>query len=201
MRRLAAGAVLAVTAALADPSAQETVERVLARVDRDFIVTQLDVRQARLLRLVVAASDTDAGYLDALVNRRLILQEVARYAPAEPPPAAIAARRKDWEATLGGGVDAARLARAGMTENALTGWLRDDLRIAAFLERRFPLPAVARDDLLRYYREHERDYTVAGVLRPFDDVEADVRARVGADLRAASKEAWIQELRRRAEIR
>ena len=205
LARLTIVAVLAVPGALAPAAAvagQTTVERILARVDND-IVTALDVRQARLLKLVAVDGETEKAYVDALVDRRLELAAVARYSPPEPAPDALAARRRQWEASLGAGVNVADLlARAGMSEAGLTAWLRDDLRIQAYLDRRFAAFQIPlRDDVLKYYHEHEAEYTVGGVLRPFEDVEADVRAKLSERIRAANIASFIADLRRQADIR
>jgi hypothetical protein len=206
MRRfLLVGLIMAVALGVfeaAPVAGQTTVERILVRVDND-IVTALDVRQARLLKLVHVDADTEAAVADALVDRRLELAAVARYSPPEPTPDALAARRREWEASLGAGVNVADLlSRAGMNEAGLTGWLRDDLRIQAYLDRRFAAFQVPlRDDVQKYYQEHEADYTVAGVLRPLEDVEPDVRAKLSARIRAANVASFIADLRKQADIR
>jgi hypothetical protein len=204
MRHLAtASLIVAATVVAAPRPGAQTVEGVLARVNQDEIITRLDVRQARLLKLVQVEADTERAWVDALINRRLMLAEVARYSPPEPAGDALAARRRQWEATLDPGANLAdSIGRAGMTDAAVQSWLRDDLRLRAYLDRRFPAVSIAaRDDLLKYYREHEAEFTGNGVLRPFDEVEADVRSRLSATARATAIAAFIAELRRRADIR
>jgi hypothetical protein len=118
--------------------AQVLIDGVLLKLGAD-VITVSDVRQARLLKLVDAPDGTDEAFVDALVKRRLILQELGRNPPTDPSSAALDARRREWESTLGPGVDVSSLrARAGMTEATLRAWLRDDLRIAAYVDQRFP---------------------------------------------------------------
>jgi hypothetical protein len=118
--------------------AQVLIDGVLLKLGAD-VVTVSDVRQARLLKLVDVPDATDQAFVDALVKRRLILQELGRNPPAEPASSALDARRRQWESALGPGVDlSSDLARAGMTEAALRAWLRDDLRITAYVDQRFP---------------------------------------------------------------
>ena len=204
MRRVMVMAIV-VVAVLTAPrlAAAQAIEGVLARINQDEIITRLDVRQARMLKLVPVATDAERAYVDALIDRRLMLAEVARYSPPEPTPDAIATRRRQWEATLDPGANLAdSIARAGMTDAAVQSWLRDDLRLRAYLDRRFPAsPSVVRDDLLKYYREHPAEFTVGGSLRPFDEVETEVRSRVSAAARSAAIAAFVAELRRRADIR
>ena len=130
-------------------AAQIELDRILSRVG-GRIVTQSDVRQARDLRLVGDTS-SDEAVRRALEDRWLILSEISRVAPMDPPSAAdLAARRAEWEARGAG-------SRDGMDDAALEEWLRDDLRIRAFLQRQFgSLPEAergrARDEWLARLR-------------------------------------------------
>ena len=116
-------------------SAQAELDRIVARVN-NRIITQSDVRQARLLRLVDDTSSDDS-VCRGLENRMLILAEIARAAPLPPTTdAELSARRAEWESRLGS-KPADLLNQAAMSENALQMWLRDDLRIQAHLKRQF----------------------------------------------------------------
>lgn len=98
-----------------------------------------DIRQAKQLRLLSEADATDDRILTALENRLLLLREAARQATsAQPSTAAIAARRQAWTGSWPAGTDmAALLKTGGMTDQALDGWFRDDLRISAYIDLRF----------------------------------------------------------------
>ena len=130
MRTAACAALLS-----APVAAQQVLDRVILRFGSE-IVTTLDVRQARLLKLVDVPSDTDDAYVTALVNRRLMLAEVRRSPPPEPTAEAVEARYRDWSRGLGGD-PADRLARAGMTDAGLRAWLSDDIRLQGYLANRF----------------------------------------------------------------
>ena len=116
---------------------QIEIDRIVSRVG-GRIVTQSDVRQARALKLVDEIS-SDQVAQRALETRLLILQELNRAAALPPStPAELDARRAEWSASVGGdGAVAAVLERGGMSEGELEGWLRDDLRIRAYLRRQF----------------------------------------------------------------
>jgi hypothetical protein len=119
--------------------AQQVIDRVLVRFGGD-IVTSLDVRQARLLKLIQPEPADDQAYVDALVNRRLILADLKRNPPPDPAADAIEAKYREWSARVGPVAPAEmehRLADAGMSEAELRGWLRDDLRIQTYLADRF----------------------------------------------------------------
>lgn len=179
------------------------VDQMLVVVNGD-LVTQSDVRAARRLQLVpLVASMSDEALIVQLIERRLVLAEVARYAPAEPTAEQVAARRASWAASLPAGIDLPQaLANAGMREPVLMAWLRDDLRIAAYLDQRFTAAAQpTREQALAYFHAHEADFAVAGATPEFAAVEADVRKRVGAERRATRIREWIDSLKQRAEIR
>ncbi len=184
--------------------AQEVVLDRLRAVVNGEVVTELDLRAARRLRLVPSAASMDEdALLTSLIERRLILAEVARYAPAEPGADQLAAHRREWVATLPAGASLPNLhVGVGMRDAALTAWLRDDLRIAAYLDQRFTAAAQpTREQALAYFQEHGADFAVAGTVPAFADVEAVVRKRVAADRRATRIREWIESLKQRAEIR
>jgi hypothetical protein len=123
--------------------AQIEVDRTLQRVYGTPVMLS-DVREARVLKLVPEAASGDAAVQTALENRLLVLHEVSRVAPVEPSPDAIVARRRAWAASWPPGTDlAAAMARTGTSEQALDGWFRDDLLIAAYLDQRFGTQADA----------------------------------------------------------
>jgi hypothetical protein len=115
--------------ALGPEPAQVELDRIVSRV-AGRIITLSDVRQARELRLVEDTS-SDAAAVRALENRWLILGEIGRAAPLPPASEAeMAARRAEWQAAAGGRA-------AAMSDVDVQAWLRDDLRIRAYLDRQF----------------------------------------------------------------
>jgi hypothetical protein len=125
--------------------AQAELDHIVGRVN-DRIITQSDVRQARMLRLVDDPSSDDATRV-CLENRLLILGEIARSAPvAVPTSEDVAARREAWEHALGGRDRARQLSsEMGMSDGLLQAWFRDDGRVDAYLDRQFgSLPGAER---------------------------------------------------------
>lgn len=137
MTLMASGLIAMLSGAAAVPAAQIEIDRIVSRVG-GRIVTQSDIRQARALGLVDETS-SDESTQRALETRLLILHELNRAAPLPPAsPADLEARRAEWSASLGGEGRAQGLLRqGGMSEGDLDGWLRDDLRIHAYLRRQF----------------------------------------------------------------
>ena len=136
---LAAVGYLAVVAAAYGRQPGELIERTLAIVDGQ-VITLADVQVATALGLIASfrLPDDLGKATEALIDRALMLREVQRYSPPEPKDdevigrlAAIRRRFADPDAF------AAALAAGGFTEQRLQSWIRDDLRIAAYLNQRF----------------------------------------------------------------
>jgi hypothetical protein len=143
MRILALAAGLA--AGLVGLGAQGALDRIVVHVNGAPILLS-DIRQARLLKLV--PGESDAAIQRALENRLLMLAEASRGRTPGPGPD-VGVRRRQWETLLGGPVTE-RLARAGMSAAALDDWLRNDLRIEAYIEERFgALPAADREQAVQ----------------------------------------------------
>jgi hypothetical protein len=135
MRGVASGLGGALMIGVAASSGQ-VLDRILAVVD-GAPITQSDVTAAIQLGLVpVGGGDRVAATVDALVERRLMLGEVDRYAPPDPPEAEIARHLDDIRRRAGTRFDDI-LAQAGLTEDQLRREVRDDLRIEAYLQQRF----------------------------------------------------------------
>jgi hypothetical protein len=78
-------------AGVASPAAaQQLLDRVVARVD-GYAITLTDVNAALALGVVEApaGADPQAAAVQRLIDRQLLLTEVARFAPPEPDPAAV----------------------------------------------------------------------------------------------------------------
>jgi hypothetical protein len=181
----------------------EILDRVLAVVAGQ-IITLSDVNAALRLGLVppdVSTDPVDAA-LQRLIDRRLMLTEVERYAPPEPSEAevdaAVANLRAMFKDALAFEI---ALNRTAMSNDELRRFMRDSLRIESYLQQRITgAVQPTDDDLEKYYRAHQDEFSVNGVLRPFDQVRDEVRARVEQERREAFAREWVAGLRRRASI-
>jgi len=139
MRVILAAAASLVLVIPALHAQQVEVDRTLERVYGSVIMTS-DVRQVRMLKLAEAGADSDAAAQATIENRLLILRELSRGNVAEPTADRIAERRDAWKRTWPASTDTtALLAKAGMSSQALDGWFRDELRIEAYVNERFPV--------------------------------------------------------------
>jgi len=201
-------ALLASTLALLFVSTVATgaqiIDRVLAVVGGEPI-TLSDVTAAERFGFVPAADaggDRVQSGMNALIERQLQLIEVNRYVPPEPRDSDITAR---VEAVRGrfASADAfeTALKETGVSLAQLRGRVRDDLRIESYLQQRFGSSyQPSEDEVVRYYRTHEPDFSRNGLLLPYAEVRGDVRQRLAADRMAALVRDWVAGLRRRADV-
>ena len=180
---------------------QETlVERTVAIVG-GAVITLSDVRTALALGLVEASGpDAERVATTRLIERWLVLHEVSRFAPPEPPQAAVDGRVATIEARAGSPAALqAILARGGFTPARIAAWVRDDLRIAAYLDQRFATAGVAGEaEVAEYARTHGADLDAAGVAA--DDRLRVARERLQAERRRELIADWLGELRRRTPV-
>jgi hypothetical protein len=156
---------VALAACLSAPLRGETIDRVLAVVAGQMI-TLTDVTAARDLGLQTAdrADDPIRAILTRLIDRELVHAEVDRYAPPEPDAAAVdreVARVRTRFPSLQ--AFDATLARSGIDENHLRETVRQDLRVAAYLNQRFTAAGDRRQQAI--------DDWMAGLRRRADVID------------------------------
>ena len=198
---IALAAMFAVQSAV---RAAEVIDRILAVVSGELIMLS-DARAATRFGLIDVPANTDdpvRAAMNALVDRHLQLLEVNRYLPPEPPAAAIdeqfAAIRAKFQTD-----DAFRaaLAECGISEAQLRARVRDNLRITSYRAQRFAAALQPSDeDLLRYYRSRESEFTKDGTPLPFAQVREQVRERLAAERSQSLIREWLETLRRRADV-
>jgi len=153
----------ALVLALTSVAAADTIDRVLAVVSGQLILLS-DVNAVRDLGIVnvrVDSPDPTGEVLGTLIDRELMLAEVDRYAPQEPDNAAI-----DREIAIVRGRFPSEkafndvLTRSGYDLAHLREMVRQNLRLRAYLDQRFP---TTDTDLRR--RQTMIDDWVAGLRR------------------------------------
>jgi hypothetical protein len=202
MRLGLAGAGVAACLAIAMPAGAQAPQRIdgIAAVVNDQVYNEAFVRAVRDLRLVDASARvSDAAATRAVVERRLILDEIARFAVAEPPAAAVTERRQQWAATLPAGFDqASALERHGLTQDDLLAWFKEDVRIEAYLNRLFMASAQPTTaEIADYVRLHAAALATDGSPAA---LEAAAKAQLARDNRQTRIRDWIDGLKRRADI-
>ncbi len=188
---------------IASVARAEIIDRILAVVE-DQLITLSDVRGVIRLGLetVPAADDQVATALDRLIERQLMLGEVERFAPPEPPPDIVEARVNAVRARFPDALAfETTLYQTGWPIDAVTRYIRDTVRIESYLQQRFTAAIQPSDDeLAAYYRLHANDFTNGGVLAPYSEVRTKVRAQFIEERRSALVREWLVGLRRRANL-
>jgi hypothetical protein len=181
--------------------AQTLIDRVLARVGMNA-VTMTDVRAAQALGLIETrpGEDLQAVALERTIDRQLLLDEVARFSPPEPPAEAVAAEVEAMKSRVGPGF-AALASATGLDDAKLHELARETVRIRAYISQRFGASAqVTADEARKYYVDHPAEFTRNGVLIALEEAEAEARQRASAERLRVTIEQWIRDLRSRAEV-
>jgi len=194
-RLVTIGIVLAIGMARA-----EVIDRILAVVD-GAIITQSDANGAIRLGLVRGPADPLDAVVDRLIERRLMLREVDRYAPPDPVQADVDRIVAEIRARAGSPAQFdAILLQTGIGLDQLQRHVRDDLRIESYLQQRFGAIQPTEEEIRQYYTEHAAAFSQGGVLRPFEEAHDVVKAALVAERRAATIRDWLADLRRRANV-
>jgi hypothetical protein len=190
--------------ATAPQAPAEIIDRVLAVVGT-AVVTLSDVRAAETLGLTPGTppSGTPVDVLASLIDRELMLGEVDRYAAPDPEPAIVDRRLARIQARFPSpALYEQALARTAMTEGRLRAVVSENLRIETYVDQRFGSAAQpTADEVRRYYREHPAEFTPAGRLAPFDEVQQGLQQKLAAERRRALITDWLDRLRRRGQVR
>ena len=199
MRRFVTAVALIGTLSSATARA-EIIDRILAVVN-GAVILQSDLTMSVRLGMAPSSAGPDlmAVPRDALIERRLVLEEVDRYAPPDPVDADVDRRLAEIRARAGSAFDVI-LRESGISVEQLRRQVRDDLRIDAYLLQRFGAMQPSDDEVQQYYRDHQASFMRNGTLRPLDDVRDVVRAELMANQRATMIKDWTAGLRRRATI-
>jgi hypothetical protein len=182
-------------------AAQQLLDRVLVRVNGDAI-TQTDVQAAIALGIVdvMPGENAQESALQQMIDRQMLLQEIARFPPPEPTQAAVdqEVQRLTQHATM----PLDQLARTtGVDGERIRDIARDSLRIRSYLQQRFGSSGQVTDQEVRdYYEAHMDAFRRNGATIPFEDAEPAARERAAADRRNSTIQQWMRELRARADV-
>lgn len=159
--------VAVAVALLCAPARAEIIERILATVGGGLILQSDAVAAIRLGFIKVPPEQNPLQWaLDRLVERRLMLIEVERYGPAEPALAEIDAELQALDKRIGSGERLDEILReSGLSAGQLRVFLRDELRLASYLNQRFAaVPLQRKDEAIREWLSGLRRRTEVNVL-------------------------------------
>ena len=182
-------------------TAQQLLDRVVARVE-GYAITLTDVQAALglgVIQVPPGADPIETG-TQQMIDRQLLLAEVQRFPPPEPSAAAADREVTQLKTRAGAGLGAL-MQSTGLTDERIREIARDNLRILDYLDQRFGTTVqVSDEEVARYYREHESEFTRGGDLTPFDEAEPVARQRASSERRRVTIDQWLRDLRSRADI-
>ena len=190
-----------VIGSLSHLSAQQLLDRVVARVN-GYAITLSDVNAALALGVVEApeGAGRETTATARLIDRQLMLAEVARFAPPEPDMAALDRETAAMKARAGTRL-ASVMQATGLDEPRIRDLARDTLRIQAYLNQRFGTTVQVSDqDVGEYYRTHQSEFMRNGTLMSLEEAEPNARQRAAIARRDATIAQWMSDLRMRSEV-
>ena len=131
--------VLLLFVAALRPAQAQVIDRIMAVVNGQTIMLS-DVNAAvefGLIAPTAGTADPLAFVLERMIERTLILAEVDRFQPPEPDPAEITIRLDAIQKRLGPAGFDKTLKVTGSTREDLQRFIRNDLRMATYLNQRF----------------------------------------------------------------
>jgi len=182
-----------------DASAQQPLllDRIVARISGNE-VTLTDLQTARGFGVV--AGPTEATALEQLIDRQLLLAEVARFPPPDPAETAVAAEVTREKAAAGNRLQEL-MASTGTDEARLHDIARDTLRLEAYIDQRFGTSMqVTDDEAAAYYGAHPDEFRRDGAAIPFEAALPVARERASIERRKEQVQRWLYDLRGRADI-
>jgi len=185
-RLAAAVAAALVPVAAPSPAQTQTVERIVAVVDdRPVLLSELRAHEA------VAGLPEDKA-LEAAIDERLMNAEASRIPQAEVTP-------EEEDKALALLLQAHPALRTEVSEPELRRLLHRQLSILKYVEFRFrPQLRVSDEEVRQAWRE-EQAGRPAGPA--FEDEQDAIRARLERRALDERVEAWVKELRARADVR
>jgi hypothetical protein len=196
--------LLLATAAAGPRLAAQVLDRVVAIVSGS-VITLSDARAALTLGLVDpgGAGDPIEAAMRWLIDRQLVLDEAGRGERTQVDPAALARALDRVRQRFPSEADYRRaLATLGLDDAGVQRLVRDTLLARQYLDRRFEsvLPAT-EEEQREYYASHAGRFVKNGRQRSFEDAQADVAGILQQERRDQAQSAWMERLRRRADIR
>jgi hypothetical protein len=177
------------------------LDRVVARVN-GYAITLSDMTAALGLGVIdVPEGPTrETVAVGRLIDRQLVLAEVARFAPPEPDAAAIDREVAAMKARAGARLPAL-MEQTGLDEPRIRDLARETLRIQAYLNQRFGTTVqVSDDEVGDYFRTHPAEFVRNGRPMSYDEAEPAARQRAAVARRETTIAQWMTDLRMRAEV-
>lgn len=180
----------------------EFVDRIIAAVNND-VITYTDLHHALAFNEAVSGplGDKDAAMretLEGLINRRLLVQEAARFGFPWPDEQDIQKEIDAVKNRIGGRAFADFLKGAGMSEQELGRMLAERLFVEGFLEKRVGVfVRVSREEAEAYFQSHAKQFEG----RKFNEVYRSIMEAISERKKEGQIGRFLTELKAKADIR
>jgi hypothetical protein len=207
-RRIAVAAAVTLTVLVAGAAgpvrAAQVIDRVIAVVSGTVIMLS-DARAALTLGLCDpgSAKDPVQAAMRWLIDRQLVLDEAGKGERLAVDPAALRDALDRARGRFASDADYQRaLAGLGLDDAGLQRLVRETLMARQYVDARFDsMPPATEEELREYYAGHAGRFVRNGKQRSFEDALADVTRLLQQERRDQAVSAWMDRLRRRADIR
>lgn len=199
-----AGAIIVVIAAGVAPlRGAELLDRVIAVVS-GTVITLSDARAAVALGVVDTrqARDPIEAALRWFVDRQLVVDEATRSGPLDVDDTLVNREVEAIRRRFSSASDyRAALARLGLDDARVLRLVRETVAARQYVERRFDTILPPTDDELReFFGRHQERFVRGGRQLTIDEALDEVRVMVQQERRQQAVAAWMDRLRRRADI-
>jgi hypothetical protein len=192
----------------ASASAQSTIDRIAAIVDRQ-VLTVSEVGQLAEIRFfprTAGQSDDDYRHsvLEALIAQSLRFRDVERFGAQDIPKDSIEARLREIQARFPTPADFdAAVARAELSPDEVRALIKRELQVEAYIQERFsPMIFVSTEEIESYYHgpwsQQRRQRGLP--IPPLNEVREEIRTALKSDRLQTEVEQWTTQLRARANV-
>ena len=180
----------------------QTVNCIVAVVNGE-VITLLDVLVTAEFGLAAADAEADPrqAALEALIDRKIVL-DLAREARSADR-AEVAAALAELRRSMGEEVFAAKLAGLGLAAKSLEPYLEERILYERALAMRFSQSVpVSLTEIERHYRDIyvPEQKRLGRAVEPLERAGEAIEAQLRAGRRAQQMNAWVRDLRMRADI-
>ncbi len=186
----------------ASPSGSEFVDRIIAAVNND-VITYTDLQHALAFNEAVSGPFRDKESalretLEGLINRRLLVQEAARFGFPWPDEQDVQKEIDAVKNRIGVQAFADFLKRAVMSEQELRRMLAERLLVEGFLEKRVAVfVRVRREEAEAYFQSHAKQFEG----RNFNEVYRSIMSALSEQKKEGQIGRFLAELKAKADIR
>lgn len=199
---------LLVSAILASAAAGEIIDRIAVTAGRQVITESQIAEEARLASFLngeplETSREAKQKIAERLVERTLLLRDIARYRYPQPGAAAVAAMKAPLVARSGGEAGyAAALQAHGLSEAQVDRHLALQLQVVSYIDQRFRGGQIEEADIAAAYQKRTEEWRNrnSGEPPPLEAVRGEIAALLGRQQADRALDNWLRDERSRERI-